>query len=108
MSYSIVATNTFAKELKALFKKYRSIKDDLSVLKQAILISPNTGTPLGNNIFKIRLAIKSKGKGKSGGARVITYFKTSDDIIYLLSIYDKSEKDNLSDARIMELLKSIH
>jgi hypothetical protein len=51
------------------------------------------GIPLGNNCFKIRIAVASKGKGKSGGGRIITHFAIRDATVYLLSIYDKSEKD---------------
>ncbi len=53
---------------------------------------PHIGTLLANNCYKIRLAIKSKGKGKSGGARIITYLQIIDKEIFLLTIYDKSEQ----------------
>lgn len=63
------------------------------------------GTAIGNNCYKIRLAISSKGKGKSGGARLITNIVITEETVYLLSIYDKSEKENLSDKELLELLK---
>ena len=107
MSYKIIATTTFEKNLKSLFKKYRSLKNDLLVLQQEITANPRTGDFLGNDVYKIRLAIKSKGKGKSGGARVITHLKVTNEIVYLISIYDKSEKDTISDNEIKELLKPI-
>jgi hypothetical protein len=66
--------------------------------------NPNLGVPLGNNTFKIRLAVKSKGKGKSGGMRVITYTATA-DLIVLLSIYNKGEQSSIQDTEIMELIK---
>jgi hypothetical protein len=69
--------------------------------------NPDLGTSLGNNCFKIRMSIASKGKGKSGGARIITNFIVSNKTIYLLSIFDKSEKDNLSDKELQELLKFV-
>jgi hypothetical protein len=68
---------------------------------------PTLGTALGNNCFKIRLSIASKGKGKSGGARVITYFQISGTTVFLLSIFDKSDKENISDKELAELLKWI-
>ena len=68
---------------------------------------PTAGKSLGNNCYKIRLAIKSKVKGKSGGARVITHFTVSDDTIYMLTIYDKSDKEDLTDNELAELLKFI-
>lgn len=63
------------------------------------------GTPLGKNVFKIRLATASKNKGKPGGARVITFIKTINETIYLLTIYNKGEKESISTKGIEELLK---
>ncbi|WP_307726854.1 type II toxin-antitoxin system RelE/ParE family toxin [Parapedobacter pyrenivorans] len=68
---------------------------------------PNQGTPLGNDCYKIRLAFASKGKGKSGGARLISCVKIIDSKVYLLTIYDKSEKDSVSDKALNELLGQI-
>lgn len=67
--------------------------------------NPKSGTAIGKNCFKIRIAIASKGKGKSGGARVIINILINDSIVYLLSIYDKNEKENLSDKELIELLE---
>lgn len=69
--------------------------------------NPFEGSPLGDNIYKVRMAISSKGKGKSGGARVITCVKIVDDVIHLLTIYDKSEIDNIADEYLDELRESI-
>ena len=69
--------------------------------------NPVQGTPLGNNCFIIRIAISSKGKGKRGGARVITHIVISDDTVYMLSIYDKSGKDILTLNEIKELINSL-
>lgn len=107
MSYSLVAVPHFKKELKKLVKKYPSLKNDFATLIESLETEPKQGTTLGNKCYKIRLAIKSKGKGKSGGARVITNIVISDTIIYLLSIYDKSDKENLTDKELMELLELV-
>ena len=107
MSYNIIAVPTFRKELKKLAKKYLSLKTDLAVLFESLEENPTQGTSLGRNCYKIRLAISSKGKGKSGGARLITNFVIADDTIYLLSIYDKSDKENLTDKELDELLKYV-
>ena len=69
--------------------------------------NPTQGTSLGRNCYKIRLSIASKGKGKSGGARVITNIVIADQTVYLLSIYDKAEKENLTDKELNELLESV-
>jgi mRNA-degrading endonuclease RelE of RelBE toxin-antitoxin system len=76
MSFSVVPTERFKKEAKRLVKNFPSLKNELIELTSVLEIDPETGTPLGNNTYKIRIAIKSKGKGKSGGARVITYVVT--------------------------------
>ena len=75
MSYNIYTTDFFDKELKKLAKKYPSIKDDYKVLIDSLKEVPKQGQPLGKDCYKIRLAITSKGKGKSGGCRIITCVK---------------------------------
>lgn len=107
MSYSIIAVPTFKKEAKKLSKKYNSLKLDLALLFEKLQLNPEQGVPLGKNCFKIRVSISSKNKGKSGGARVITNFVVSKNSIYLLSIYDKSEKEALSDKELNELLDNL-
>jgi mRNA-degrading endonuclease RelE of RelBE toxin-antitoxin system len=107
MSYNVELTENFKKEAKRLYKKYLSLKNDLEVLGGILSENPTTGTNLGNNIYKIRLAIKSKGKGKAGGARVMTQVKIVKKTVYLFSIFDKSEKDSISDKEIKELIKDI-
>jgi mRNA-degrading endonuclease RelE of RelBE toxin-antitoxin system len=104
MSYKIKATPNFEREFKRLVKKYRSLKSEFSEMLSLLQDNPNLGVPLGNNTFKIRLAVKSKGKGKSGGMRVITYTATA-DLIVLLSIYNKGEQSSIQDTEIMELIK---
>ena len=69
--------------------------------------NPRQGTLIGENIYKIRLAITSKGRGKSGGARIITYVIDEDEVVHLLDIYDKSEKDNISDNKIKDIINNL-
>jgi mRNA-degrading endonuclease RelE of RelBE toxin-antitoxin system len=107
MSYKIITIPSFDKELKALLKKHRSIKMDLTSLGKEILENPKMGVEILENCFKIRMAISSKGKGKSGGARVITYVYIQDETVYLLSIYDKSDNETISDKEIRDLIKSL-
>ena len=107
MSYSIINTPRFAKEAKKLSKRYASLKAELGILNHTLQNDPHTGTSLCNNTYKIRLAIKSKGKGKSGGARIITYSITEDREIYLLTIYDKSEMENIDDKSLKQLITDI-
>lgn len=107
MSYNILSTSFFERELKALAKKHRSLKNDLATLIEQLEQNPTTGTELGNNCYKIRLAIASKGKGKSGGARIITHVHVSAQNVYLIAIYDKSEMDNIDDKEIIERVKKV-
>ena len=105
MSYSIVLTDHFQKEAKKLTRKYRSLRQELEALGDELAESPTTGTPLGHDLYKVRLAITSKGKGKSGGARVVTCVRIVQEKVYLVSIYDKSQLENLSKEQIQTLLQ---
>ncbi|AXE19772.1 hypothetical protein DR864_19510 [Runella rosea] len=108
MSFKIVAVQDFDKELKRLSKKYQSLKYDYLSLIELLEENPLQGTPLGKDCYKIRLNITSKRKGKSGGARFITYVKIIDEVIYLLSIYDKSEQPSIPEKEIIARLNSIN
>ena len=107
MSYNIEMLRVFERELKQLVKKYPSLKSDLSALIDILEQEPEQGTSLGKGCYKVRLAITSKGKGKSGGARVITYVKIVKKTVYLLAIYDKSAQQNISDAELTALINLI-
>jgi mRNA-degrading endonuclease RelE of RelBE toxin-antitoxin system len=72
ISYKVLASENFVKELKRLSKKYHSIKDDVANLGDDLSLNPKLGVFIGKDCYKVRLAIKSKGKSKSGRARVIT------------------------------------
>ena len=100
----------FERRAKALAKKYRSFVDDYNTFLDELERNPLSGISLGGNTYKHRMAISSKGKGKSGGARVITYNvqQTESDItVTLMSIYDKSEISNVSDTYLRQLVKEI-
>lgn len=107
MSFEVKTISVFEKQFKRLIKKYPSLKSELFELIQLLKNSPTQGTPLGKNCFKIRIPIKSKGKGKSGGARVIANIVYTAETVYLLSIYDKAEKAGLSNSELIELLRDI-
>jgi mRNA-degrading endonuclease RelE of RelBE toxin-antitoxin system len=108
MSYSIEITALFEKQIKRLIKKFPSLKKEFSQLLDLLRKEPKQGVAIGNNCYKIRLAIASKGKGKSGGARVITYVQIADTKIYLLSIYDKSEQSDIDDKDLDSWVKMIN
>ena len=106
MSYKVELTENFRREAKKLIKRYSSLKDEIINLGKELAENPTLGTNLGNDVYKIRLAIASKNKGKSGGARVISFVKIIDTTVYLLAIYSKGEIDNISDKEIKELLST--
>ncbi|HWA07426.1 MAG TPA: hypothetical protein VG961_12815 [Ignavibacteria bacterium] len=111
MNYKVVVTRNFEKQLKRLIKKFPSLKNDLLNLEKQLLKNPKLGVSLGKNAYKVRLAVKSKAKGKSGGMRVISYLELDliiNDLtnIFLLSIYDKSETENISNSELKNLIES--
>lgn len=90
-----------------MIKKYHSLSGEIEELIQNLSKTPEIGTPIGQDCYKIRLAIKSKGKEKSGGARVITFVVSRKETVVLLSIYDKSEVEEISDATLTRILSEI-
>lgn len=104
MSFNVVVTDGFKKHAKGIAKKHRSLKAYLGKLIDSLEENPTQGKALGKDCYKVRMAISSKGKGKSGGSRVITCVKIVDQTAYLLAIYDKSDMENISDKELDELL----
>ena len=108
MEYRIKTARSFEKELKRLGKRYASITDDYACLLDELHANPQLGTDLGGGLRKIRMRIASKGKGKSGGARVITFTviaAVDETEVNLLYIYDKAERNNITAKEIDELLR---
>ena len=117
MKVTVKITKSFTTAVKPLLKKYPSLPRDLSNLENDLIVNPKLGTALGKNIYKIRLKISSKGNGKSGGARVISLVdpiligvteKISEEEInvFLVTIYDKADIDNISDKELKELIRN--
>ena len=107
MSFNIIVSENFRKEAKRLINKFPSLKSELAKLQNTISTNPETGTSLGNNCYKIRLKVKSKGKGKSGGMRVITMVIKIAGNVHLLSIYDKSEQSDITSKEMDILIKGL-
>ncbi|MBK9449620.1 MAG: type II toxin-antitoxin system RelE/ParE family toxin [Bacteroidetes bacterium] len=107
MSFEIVVTQAFRRAAKALKKRYRSFDEDLGLLIDSLEKQPVQGIEIRPNCYKIKIAISSKGKGKSVGARVITFIEIQGEKVFLLLVYDKSERDNISDKELDEILKEI-
>ena len=107
MKYKVLTIPPFDRQLKRLARKYPSLKAEYTDLIEELEENPHKGTFLGNNCFKIRLAIASKSRGKSSGARVITHLYIENETVFLLAIYDKSEKSDISNNELKELLGEI-
>jgi mRNA-degrading endonuclease RelE of RelBE toxin-antitoxin system len=106
MSYKVVIASEFAKEAKRIAKKHIGIKADIVKLIAELIINPTIGTPLGHDFFKIRMPISGTNKGKSGGARVITYVIINEETVLLTEIYLKSEHDSADVNILIQRLKA--
>lgn len=107
MSYKLLPTRRFEKEIKRLVNKFPSLKFEFKELVATLSDNPELGTSIGSNCYKIRLNISSKGKGKRGGARVITYVYTTGQTLYFLTIYDKSEKADLKPNELKTMVSQL-
>ena len=105
MNFNIKALSSFEKDVKKLFKKYKQLPSDLKVLEEELSKNPKSGIELGNRCYKIRLANRSVLTGKSGGFRIIYYYLDSDNNLYLMNMYSKSELENIDDKIILNILK---
>lgn len=108
MEVTIQVGEEFKRQFKHLAKKYHSLLSDFKIFKSELKLHPYQGDDLGHRVRKVRMQIASKGKGKSGGARIITYNITEGDEsieITLLTIYDKNEMENISDEFIKSLIR---
>ncbi len=108
MSYEIKTTDEFERDFKKLNKKYRSLQSDIAPLLQNLIEAPQRqGILLQNDCYKVRIPIKSKSSGKSGGARVIHCIVSITNLVYLLQIYDKSDKGTILMNKINNQLKRL-
>lgn len=110
MNYSIETLPNFDRQVKRLAKKYKSLKEDLQELTNALRSDPAVGADLGNGVRKVRMAIRAKGKGKSHGARVITHtavISVREGVVTLLAIYDKAERSTITSKEIEQLLREL-
>lgn len=107
MPNKIVVCDSFQKQAKKLSKRYKSLPSDIQKIVEKLKLDARLGTPLGGGAYKIRVAISSKNKGKSSGARIISYAYVEKEKVYLIAIYDKSEIDNISDLELKALVREV-
>lgn len=112
MEFKIVTTKKFDKDIKTYQKKFRNIEEDVKVIVEELKAGNLIGDVLtdlkmkddNNNVIKVRVANSDTKVGKSNGYRLIYYAEKSDGTIYLLTIYYKKEKANISNKEIQELI----
>jgi len=108
MKYKIYLTDNFYKEARQLLKKYPNIKQDFLKLKDKLKHDPITGNdPYGMDCYKVRMPISDKNQGESGGARIIIQVKVIDRVVYLISVFDKSEQSTIKSHYLEKLLRLI-
>ena len=108
MANKIITTEVFARKAKSLLKKYNSLGESLLSLQKSLIENPRQGVSYGANIYKVRLSDPSKGKGTSGGFRIITYLITEEQesiTIQLITILDKSEEASIKKEEVLRLIK---
>ena len=118
MRVTVFISRSFKTAAKPLFKKHPSLSKDLLTLEKELINNPKLGTPLGNNVYKIRLRISSKGRGKSGGARVISLVETTligevnfnknAITVNLITIYDKADTGTINEKELRDLIKAFY
>ena len=101
----IIPLESFKSDFKKLQKRYRNIKEDIKRLSVELQANPRVGIALSHHCYKIRLANSSIPTGKSGGFRTIYYYLNTDQYLYLISIYSKTQKDTISDSELLALLR---
>lgn len=107
MSYAVETVPDFDRDARKLAKRYPSFGDDLAVLIADLEHDPHVGASLGSGLRKVRMAIASKGKGKSGGARVIIFLVEVDQRVVLLATYDKSDRATIPTKELRERVAKI-
>lgn len=123
MNVSIKVTKGFKRQAKPLIKKYVSLKSELKELQHSLMEAPEQGILIALEVYKIKMGVKSKGRGKSGGVRIITFVETlilaeveeivadSEDVIEkvvnLIAIYDKADTESIDQHELEMLLSEI-
>jgi hypothetical protein len=110
MPNSVTLTPHFESRYKRFAKKFSSLETEIDALIADLTETPTLGKSLGSSLYKIRIAVKSKGKGKSGGFRIVSYLvnRTEDNTeIFLLTLYDKSEDSSISKETLLDMVKTL-
>ena len=107
---NVYRTSIFDNDYKRFVKKFDSLVNEIRQLEIDLTAKPDMGIPLGSNLYKIRLACKSKGKGKSGAFRIITYLvdeRIDGTDVYLITMYDKSEEKSINTSQLKKIISKV-
>ncbi len=107
MSYEIIVVDEFQKDVKQLFKKYKSIKSDILELIENLEKCYDIGINLGGGLYKIRVKNSDIG-GKRGGYRVVYYTLLPNNKVYLLTIYSKTKKETIEMKKLQPILNRLN
>jgi mRNA-degrading endonuclease RelE of RelBE toxin-antitoxin system len=108
MSLKIVRLETFDRDVKRLYKKYKQLSSDLRQLHLELSKNPKAGIDLGHYCYKIRVANSSVPTGKSGGFRVVYYYYDGEENLFLMTLFSKRDMETISDEKVVALLKKYH
>lgn len=111
MPFEIIEHPKFSKLIKKIFKKHKSIYDDLATAKDILSKEPDIMADyipgFKGKVAKFRMRISGSGIGKSGGCRIIFHKDQPSKTIRLLFIYEKSEREDISQQEIERILEEI-
>jgi hypothetical protein len=107
VSFNVNITSRFEKDSKKIVRIYPGFRKDIQKLVESLASNPIQGSHLGHGIYKVRISITGKSSGKSYGARSIHVVFSALKEVYLLSVYDKSVKKDLTEGEVSELKKLI-
>jgi hypothetical protein len=107
MNFNILCTDNFKKELKNLIKEHPSFNHDFKLLLERLEDNPDTGTPLGNQFFKTKLAYRSMGRQSREKPNLQVYFCIRQNNVYLIAAHNKNGSFVFPEKDLQDTLKSI-
>ena len=110
MPYNVQLTSSFKRSVKKLKRRYPHIQDDIREGIEVLLHTPQLGVIVSGSggIRKVRLANRDARRGKSGGYRLLYYLEDEEtQALYLLLVYSKSDRENVTKRELKQLLDEI-
>ncbi len=115
MPYNVQLTSSFKRSVKKLKRRYPhiqdDIRDDIRDGVELLLHTPQLGVTVSasGGIRKVRLANRDARRGKSGGYRLLYYLEDEEtQALYLLLVYSKSDRENVTKRELKQLLDEVN